>query len=68
MPKKSKKKIFVRICPRCGSNKVENEIKVYRMGQFYVCNNCNFRGVLFPELSKKLADRIKERHIKLPPR
>jgi len=63
MLKNSKKKIFVRICPRCGSKNVENEVKAFRMGQFYVCNTCGFRGSLFPEISKKWADKIKIRDV-----
>ena len=61
MLKNSKKEKFIRVCPRCGSKNVENEVIFSRMGQFYVCKHCGFGGSLFPEIPKKFADKMKER-------
>jgi predicted RNA-binding Zn-ribbon protein involved in translation (DUF1610 family) len=64
MSKNSKKEIFVRICPRCGSKKVENKAMVSNMGQFYACKSCGFGGSLFPEIPKKYADKMKDRSMR----
>ena len=64
MPKHSKKEKFIKVCPRCGSKNVENELIFSRMGQFYVCKSCGFGGSLFPEISMNYAKKLKEMPIK----
>lgn len=60
MPKNSKREKLIRICPKCGSKNVENELIFSRMGQFYVCKSCGFGGSLFPEIPMRYAKKIKE--------
>ncbi len=46
----------IRICPKCKSVNVKKEItplSAAGVPEEWVCNNCNFRSYLFPEIELK---------------
>jgi predicted RNA-binding Zn-ribbon protein involved in translation (DUF1610 family) len=70
MPKSSKKKskeIFVRICPRCGSKDVTMEFTRQTWLNFFVCQSCGFRSVIFPEVSREEAKKLPKRKVNYYP-
>lgn len=57
---------MVKICPRCGSKDVFVPTGRSTVSPFNVCRNCNFYGVLFPEVDKKTADEMDRKSANFP--
>ncbi|MBT3416808.1 hypothetical protein HON86_03680 [Candidatus Woesearchaeota archaeon] len=56
---------MIRICPKCQSTNVSPDIgtEAYGSGKIfnsYKCNNCGFSGEFFPEVDKKIIEKIKK--------
>ncbi|MGM5481699.1 MAG: hypothetical protein ACQESE_04805 [Nanobdellota archaeon] len=54
---KSKREEYVRICPKCNSIDVSDDMSnpaIKYIGQIesMVCNNCGFTGTIFPEVKR----------------
>jgi len=48
-----KKKEYVKICPRCGSVKIEGKITILTalgVPPITKCNSCQYQGHIFPEI------------------
>lgn len=59
MPKKSKKRgIFVKVCPRCGSTRIMRTFGKDYFSPYFFCQDCNFQGPLFPEVSTKELKKL----------
>ena len=63
---KSDKK-YTRFCPKCGSTNTEMDIGGFEMGTpiGFVCKNCRFSGVGFPEADEKGLEYIQKRISKI---
>jgi hypothetical protein len=60
------KETYVTVCPKCGSDNVgfENEAAYAATGlssQFRHCNNCGFKGMIFPQIPRS---QFKESDVK----
>ena len=64
MAKNPKGETLIRICPRCGSRDVVSP----RIGRVitpgYLCSNCGFYSVLFPEVRLKEAKKLDKSSVK----
>jgi predicted RNA-binding Zn-ribbon protein involved in translation (DUF1610 family) len=59
MSKKSKKReIFVKVCPRCGSTRVARTFGRRYISSYFFCQDCNFEGPLFPEISTRELKKL----------
>lgn len=58
MIKNPKRETLIRVCPRCGSRDVTSPRigRVITLG--YLCSNCGFYSVLFPEVGLKEAKKL----------
>jgi predicted RNA-binding Zn-ribbon protein involved in translation (DUF1610 family) len=61
MSKKSnKREIFVKVCPRCGSTRITRTFGKNYISAYFFCQDCNFEGPLFPEISTKELKKLPE--------
>jgi hypothetical protein len=67
MKKSSKKENFIKICPRCGSIYVTREFTRNTWLNFYVCQTCGYRSVLFPEVKREEAKKLPKRKVNYYP-
>ena len=51
-PSRFSKKTYVKVCPNCGSTNTTFDY-VYRTSSGGFCNDCAYRGAVFPEMIKK---------------
>ena len=54
---------FIKVCPRCGSHKIKlSRTPLVGYLGFHtpnICENCGFSSIIFPEVSRKEAKKIK---------
>ena len=54
---------YIKICPKCGSTKIQKPITItaaYGAPQNNLCNNCNHESQFFPEVEKKDIDKFRK--------
>lgn len=63
--KKSEKKVFVKVCPNCLSDKIVT--RIFDMGFYYSCNNCGFKDFYPLEFEEKDLKKILEKRKEIKP-
>lgn len=54
-----------KICPKCASTDVKVDFSnhaawAYGLNPEYICNNCGYKGTIFPEVEKEKTENYKE--------